>query len=102
MNSIERDQRQEVIGIRDEISVDLRSREEMHGSSQPARVLTRLRPNNVDEEQTDRDRTRDRIRRMPGISDAFWRGGEGRGGKGEKREKNKNIETGTLRIREKK
>ena len=80
MNSTERDQRprQEVINIRNEISVDLRSREEMLRSSQPARVLTRLRPNNVEEEQTDRARTRNGIRRMPGISDAFWRGYTGR------------------------
>ena len=80
MNHTESDQQnqQEAIDVGNGISRDISSTGEMLGSSQPIRALTRIRPNNVEEEQTDRDRTRDRIRRMPGISDAFWRGYTGR------------------------
>ena len=80
MNPTENDQRtrQEAMDIGSGISVDLSSTGEMMRPTQPIRALTRLRLDNVEEERTDRDRTRDRIRRMPGISDAFWRGYTGR------------------------
>ena len=70
--------RQEAFDTRDARSIDMRSTREMLGPSQHVRDPMRLRPNNIEEERTDRDRTRDRIRRMPGISDAFWRGYTGR------------------------
>ena len=70
--------RQEAFDMGDGISIDLGSNREMLGLNQHLRDPMRLRTDNIQEERTDRDRTRDRIRRMPGISDAFWRGYTGR------------------------
>ena len=70
--------RQEAFDMGNGISIDLRTNQEMLGSDQQLRYSMRLRPEDIQEERTDRDRTRDRIRRMPGISDAFWRGYTGR------------------------